>query len=159
MDLENNGKKQEKVPESLYRFLLTIARRKGIDDIRIRMIMASGGDVALIKRKNGEGTFCHLLPHCFVNDEADGKDVENAIRDAVEETGMDVLCVDRYLGSRDCISENGANAKCFDFRVLVKRKRSRDIKWVGKNDINGLSISEDEKKVLKTYFYGVSRKD
>ncbi len=139
----DNAKDQKNVPLSTYRYLMTVARRKGIEDIRIRLIIANNGKVALVRGHDTGGI--RLLPRCEIGVEVDGEDIGYIIRNAVEKTGLDFSCVRKYLGSRD--------SRCFYFEVRVKnRERRRDILWAGKCDISRLNLSEEEKRILKGYF-------
>ena len=132
---------------TIFRYLMTIARREGADNIRIRLIVSDGLNVALL---NGGGD-THLLPHKSVDVDSDGDELKDTILYAVEDLGLDVSKVGRYLGSREKNNGNGLT-KCFDFEVFVKRKKVKEIKWMKSSDIDNLNMASDEKRILRGYF-------
>lgn len=127
MDVNNGGK----LPVSRYKYLLTVARRKGIKDIHAHILVADDGNIA-------------VLPGCEISGGTDGRGMEKEIKNAVEKQGLDFSCVRKYIGS--------VGSKCFYFEVLVKNKECRNIRWMRKSDIGRLDIPEEEKRVLKAYF-------
>ncbi len=139
-------KEQGRVPESLYKYLLTIARRSGMAEVRIRILMTNSGRIALLKGGGGN----HLLPCCDISGESEGEEMEGAVKHAVERTGLDFSCISRYLGSRDVI-KGDERMKCFDFEVEVKGK-ARGVLWVSESGMAKLRIPEEEKKALKGCF-------
>ena len=145
MNVSSN--EEENVPESLYKYLMTVVRRNGIEDIRIRIFIRSDGEVALVAKKDGRGNH-HLLPCCNLDRNADGKEMEDVIKDMVEKAGLKMSCVRKYLRSRDC----SGKMKYFDFEVVVEKRKSDNVKWIKKADVGRLNLPEAEKRILKDYF-------
>jgi hypothetical protein len=148
-------KKPEKkrVDESLYRYLLTIARRNGFGNVRVRVLARSGKSVCLVKNNAG-GVVHHFLPSSDLSTESEESGMDGAIRDAVEKTGADVSCIRRYIGGK-VYSSSGTRTRCFDFEVIVKGiRKGKNIRWVRKHNIKKLNIPKEEKRVLKHYFVG-----
>jgi len=129
------------LPVSIYRFILTVARRTGAESIKIRAIVTDGAEIAVLRTR---GEKYHLLPYYNIEEDAEGEDVENAIKEIIGNAGLDISCISRYLGNK--------NANCFYFEVLVKKKKTRNIIWVNKDELDKLNIPEEENKVLKAYF-------
>jgi len=126
---------------------MTIARREGADSIKIRLIVSDGLNVAV----SNIGGNTHLLPHKTVDVDADGDELKDAIVYAVEDLGLDVSKLGKYLGSRE--KNNGSGLiKCFDFEVFVKRKRVKGLKWMRKSDVEKFNLPVDERRILRGYF-------
>ena len=136
--MENGGK----LPLSRYKYLLTMARRKGIEEIQAYILIANEKNIAVLE--NGS-----TLPRCNISGEIDARDMEKEIRNAVEKQGLDFSCVRKYLGNVD--------SRCFYFEVLVKNRNCSNIncsnmRWIGKSDVSRLVIPKEEKRVLRAYF-------
>lgn len=136
---------------SIYRYLMTIARRDGAEDVRVRLIVSDGSEIAVIRCGKNQ----HRLPNKSIDIDADGDELRDAVRYTAEDLGLDVSGVCKYLGSREA-DNCGGLTKYFDFEVLVKKKRTDKVRWLGKSDIDKLNFPTDERRILRGYFRNLS---
>ncbi|MEM4359134.1 MAG: hypothetical protein QXT45_01230 [Candidatus Bilamarchaeaceae archaeon] len=96
--MENTG-----LPVRKYRFLLTIARRAGVDDIRAKAVLSCTRKQIEIK-----------LPG-----DIDGSKVESIIKAAMTKHGFRKVAICRYLGS-ELKKNRSSSTYCFKFLVSAE---------------------------------------
>lgn len=132
---------------TIFRYLMTIARRDGADNIGIRLIISDGTSVALLKIGGNR----HILPYKNIDSDAEGDELRDAVLYAVEDLGLYISAVGRYLGSREF--NNGSSlTKYIHFEVFVKKKSMKNLKWMKSSDVGKLNLPMDERRILKSYF-------
>lgn len=106
MATRDNDTQEGAVPIKLQRFLMTVARRKGIEQISIGAIITTGGKLVLSDRFR---TFPHK--------QLEGDDFEDTLRSLAKEIGLTSFSVKQYVGSFDYPTPIGTTAKQYNFEI------------------------------------------
>jgi len=142
-----------------YNLLLQQAQSEGIQNLVVGAFIKRNGKFLIVKRSETDDFLpgIHEIPSGGVDE---GEDLETALRrEVIEETGLNILSIDRYINYFDYISGSGKKARQFNFLVSVDEDapvilnsvEHSEYSWSdGKNnEFNGLfNLSEKTKTCL-----------
>lgn len=94
------------VPLKLQRFLLTVARREGIEQINIGVIISVNSKIIISDK-------LRAFPH----KQLESDDFEETLSILTKEIGLSSFSVRQYIGSFDYPTERGSMAKQYNFEI------------------------------------------
>ncbi|MDE2938977.1 MAG: NUDIX hydrolase [Chloroflexota bacterium] len=135
------------------RQLVGASRDAGVDRLVVGAVVVRKGRVLLLRRKYGDfmGGLYELPSGLVEPDET----LEEALnREVIEETGLQLVQVEGYLGYFNYVSGGGQNTRQFNFMITVGEFSYISLKehdafiWAQTSDLDRLRISQAVRDVL-----------
>lgn len=116
------GKTNEKELRKLCKFLLTTAKRNGIDHICIGLVAVSSKGILFVKKRNH-----YELP---VEGVKKGERIDEAIQRIVKKHGLQRAVVTRYINRLDGQTPSGKHVRQFNFEIKTHSEKRKRCVWI-----------------------------